>query len=67
MIGFKIIDIDIVMLQETYFIELKEHVHDARWRGHTFNCFSSSLSCSGVSMFIKKIPFELISYHRIGH
>lgn len=50
------IDIDIVMLQETHFIEPKEHIcmYNARWRGHTFHCFSSSLSSKGVSIFIKK-------------
>lgn len=59
------IDIDIVMLQETHFIELKEHIYNARWRGHTFHCFSSSPSSRGVSIFIKKkFPFELINYHR---
>lgn len=48
------IDIDIVLLQETYFIESKEHIYNARWRGHTFRCFSSSSSSRGVSIFIKK-------------
>lgn len=38
----EVLYVDIVLLQETHFIEPKEHVYKDRWRRHNFHCFLSS-------------------------
>ena len=48
------LDIDIVLLQETHYIESREYQYNARWMGSSFHCFSSSAFSRGVSILIRK-------------
>lgn len=59
------LDIDIVLLQETHFIETREYSYNARWRGTSYHCFSDSSSSRGVSILIRQnLAFEFINCHR---
>ena len=59
------LDIDIVLLQETHFIETRECSYNARWRGTCYHCFSDSSSSRGVSILIRQnLAFEFISCHK---
>ena len=59
------LDIDIVLLQETHYVESKEYMYNARWRGHSYHCFSNSSSSRGVSVLIRNgFSFDFCNYHR---
>lgn len=60
----EVLYVDIVLLQETHFIEPKEHVYKDRWRRHNFHCFLSSSTSWGVSILIRNgFPYDLINYN----
>ena len=55
------VNVDIVLLQETHFIE---YIYNSRWFGKAFHSYSDSPYSRGVSiLFRKKLPIDVINVH----
>ena len=51
------VNVDIILLQETHFIEKNEYIYNSRWFGKAFHSFSDSQYSRGVSILLKKITY----------
>ena len=58
------VNADVIFLQETHFIEIKQFIYDSRWHGKTVHCFSESEYSRGVSILFRKgLPVESFNTH----
>lgn len=59
------IDADIILLQETHFIEKHEFKYNTRWFGNSIHNFSDSPFSRGTSILFKKnIEIEILDTHK---
>lgn len=59
--------IDIVLLQETHYIEKNENLYNYNWKGDSFHAFSDSAFSKGVSVLLKdKIKTNIMNVKKDG-
>ena len=56
---------DIILLQETHYIEKHAIAYNARWFGKSVHCYSDSPYSRGISiLFRKNLVYEILDIHR---
>lgn len=56
---------DVVLLQETHFIEKYKDNYDSRWNGNCIHAFSDSPYSRGVSiLFRKELNVDILNVHK---